>query len=488
MDRRQRQRARCLRAQDRSGQCHRCLLRLPQRRVGRGGSAKIESHGFQTRTATRGRHQCVAIAWLSGGAGRRLIVRKLSTRYFDAYSTGLLEDRARGRAAIKPFERVAHPKRYVRTAESQHMSFNLMRFVKKLSCILLLASNFAHGEASLPALTAEQWRQDLEFFANEITTKHRDPFHFISKAEFDQAVSNLRQRMPSMKDYEVVAGLQHLAALIGDGHTFLDTSGLYKRFPLEGFWFGNDLRVIRAAPEYREALGSRIVSIGSVAIGEVQKRIQQFVPQAENQWYVLNSSAKQLMSVEPLAALGVLPGLGSADFNFEDDSGRRFKLRIRPVPAGASESEEVAIKPVPLPFQHQADAFWFTYLADSKTVYVNFRSYRDLESQSERLWEYIGRHPVRRLIIDMRWNQGGNFTKGREYLIYKLIFRPALNRAGHLFVITGRGTFSAGMTNVTDFRRETEAILVGEPTSGRPKGYQEIHLFTFSLSLLRVFC
>ena len=53
---------------------------------------------------------------------------------------------------------------------------------------------------------------------------------------------------------------------------------------------------------------------------------------------MLNSSAKQLMSVEPLAALGVVPDLDSADFTFEDDSGRRFKLRIRPVPAGASES------------------------------------------------------------------------------------------------------------------------------------------------------
>jgi hypothetical protein len=363
-----------------------------------------------------------------------------------------------------------------------------MCIMKKLFCLLLLASNLAHGEASIPALTAEQWRQDLEFFANEITTKHRDPFHFISKAEFDQAVFNLRERIPSMKDYEVVAGLQHLAALIGDGHTFLDTSGLYKKFPLEGFWFGNDLRVIRAAPEYREALGSRIVSIGSVTIAEAQKRIQQFVPQAENQWYVLNSSAKQLMSVEPLAALGVLPDLGSAEFTFENDSGRRFKLRIRAAPAGASESGKVTIEPVPLPFQHPDDALWFTYLADSKTVYVDFRSYRDLETQSARLWEYIGRHPVRRLIIDMRWNQGGNFTKGREHLIYKLIFMPALNRAGHLFVITGRGAFSAGMTNITDFRRETEAILVGEPTGGRPNGYQENHLFTLPISKLRASC
>lgn len=360
--------------------------------------------------------------------------------------------------------------------------------MKKLLCILLLAAGFAHGEASLPALTAEQWREDLEFLANEITTKHRDPFYFISKAEFDQAVSALRQRIPSMKDYEIIAGLQHLAALIGDGHTFLDTSGLYKRFPLEGFWFGEDFRVIRAAPEYREALGARIVSIGSASIGEAQKRIQQFVPQAENQWYVLNSSAKLLMSVEPLAASGVLPGVGSADFTFEDDSGRRFELRIRPVPVGASESEELAIQPLPLPFQHPEDALWFTYLADSKTVYVNFRSYQDLETQSARLWEYIARHPVRRLIVDMRWNQGGNFAKGREYLLYKIIFMPALNRAGHLFVITGRGAFSAGMTNITDFRRETEAILVGEPTGARPNGYQENHIFTLPLSKLRLSC
>jgi hypothetical protein len=358
--------------------------------------------------------------------------------------------------------------------------------MKKLFCILLLAASLAHGGAPIPALTAEQWRQDLEFFANEVTTRHRNPFHSIDKDEFDQAVSKLRQRIPSMTGYEVVAGLQHLAALIGDGHTFLDTSGLYGRFPLEGFWFGDELRVIRASPEYREAVGARIVSIGSVSIGEAQRRIQQFVPQGENRWYVLNSSARLLMDVEPLAASGVLPDLGPADITFEDDSGHRFKLRIRPVPARAGPSWEAADEPLPLPFQHPEQPLWFTYLADSETVYTVFRSYNELDTHSARLWDFIASHAVRRLIIDMRWNQGGNYTRGREHLIYKLIFMPELNRTGHLFVITGRGAFSAGMTNITDFRRETEAILVGEPTGGRPNGYQENHMSTLPLSGLRV--
>jgi hypothetical protein len=92
------------------------------------------------------------------------------------------------------------------------------------------------------------------------------------------------------------------------------------------------------------------------------------------------------------------------------------------------------------------------------------------------------------LIIDMRWNGGGNYMYGREYLISKITFMPEVNRVRHLFVITGRRTFSAGMTNVTDFRRETEAIIVGEPTGARPNGYQENYWFVLPFSKIRVSC
>jgi len=360
--------------------------------------------------------------------------------------------------------------------------------MRKLLYVVLLTSGLVSGQTSIPSLTADQWRQDLGYFVNEITTNHRDPYHFTNKAQFDRAVTNLRERIASMKNYEVVVGLQHLAALVGDGHTFLDTSGVYETFPLDVFWFGDDLRVIRAAPEYKQALGKKVIAIGSFSISEIQSRLQQLIPQDENQWYVLNSSAEQIMSVEPLAALGVLPDLGAADFTFEDDSGHRFKLRIRPAAKGGNNSGEQANEPVPLPFLHADEPFWFTYLADSETVYVDFRSYRDLESHAAQLWEFVAKNSVKRLVVDMRWNEGGNYTKGREYLIYKIVFMPTLNRVGHLFVITGRMTFSAGMTNVTDFRRETEATLVGEPTGARPNGYQENHWFTLPHSKLRGSC
>ena len=340
--------------------------------------------------------------------------------------------------------------------------------MKNLLWAILLVSNLANARASVPARTAGQWRQDLGYFAHEIATKHRDPYHFIDKTRFDRSVADLRQRIPSMKDYEIVVGLQHLAALVGDGHTFLDTRGLYQRFPLEVFWFGGNLRVVRAAPEYRQALGAKVVAIGSFSIGEIQRRLQQLIPQGENQWYVLDSGAQQVVNVEPLAALGILPDLGPADFTFEDDSGRRFKLRIKPVATDAQGPEEIARSPVPLPFQHPDDPLWFTYLADSKTVYVDFRSYRDLKTRAAGLRAFMAKRPVKRLIIDMRWNGGGDYTKGRDYLIYKIAYMAKLNRAGHLFVISGRRTFSAAMVNVTDFRRDG-SVPGGRADGGAPE-------------------
>jgi hypothetical protein len=362
----------------------------------------------------------------------------------------------------------------------------IVRLFAKLALSLMFSSGFTVAQA-IPSLTPEQWIQDLHHFADEIRTKHRDPYHLISKARFDSEVAALETRIPSMKDYEVVVGLQQLAALIGDGHTFVDTTKLYHQLPIEAFWFGNDLRVVRAAPEYQKAIGTRIVMIGSTSISDVQQKLQRLISQGESEWFVMDRSAGLIIQIEPLAALHIIPYSDSAEFTFETDSGSRFTLQLRADETGKSTPLVPLDDQVPLPFQHLEEPFWFTYLSDSQTVYADFRSYQALQEETEHLGEFIAQHPAKRLIIDMRWNGGGNFVTGRE-LVSKLTVMPQLNRAGHLFVITGRRTFSAGMTNVTDFRRETEAVIVGEPTGARPNGYQENHWFTLPLSKIRVSC
>lgn len=55
-------------------------------------------------------------------------------------------------------------------------------------------------------------------------------------------------------------------------------------------------------------------------------------------------------------------------------------------------------------------------------------------------------------------------------------------------MIIGRQTYSAAMSNATDFRKETHAILVGEPTGARPNGFQESYRFVLPHSQLSISC
>ena len=145
-----------------------------------------------------------------------------------------------------------------------------------------------------------------------------------------------------------------------------------------------------------------------------------------------------------------------------------------------------ASKEVPLFRQKPAEKLWFTYLPDSKTVYANFRSYDELGANAKALFRLVDANPTSRLVIDMRQNGGGDFFVGRKHLIEAVKKRPAINTKGHLFVVVGRRTFSAALANAVDFRKDTNAILVGEPIGERPNSYSENDEMTLPHSRLVV--
>jgi hypothetical protein len=325
----------------------------------------------------------------------------------------------------------------------------------------------------IPHLTPVQWHEDLQFLARQVTEQHKNAFHRVSREQFTRAVAALDARLSSLQDYEIVVGLQTLTAMIGDGHTFLATDGSQHVYPVEVSWFGRELRVVRTTPSYAQALGMRLIEINGTGIEDVNSKIQPLIPQAENEWYVLNQSARWLMCADVLAAVGIVAGIVQAPFTFSDDTAQSFTLSIASVaPATVIDWRNVA-QTLPLYLQQPGEPFWFTYLTASGTMYVNFRGYNSLAHHAPLLFTAIDSHTPQHLVIDMRQNGGGNYTLARSYLIAEIQSRPHLNSYGCLFVLTGRATFSAAMTNVTDFRRETDVIIAGEPTGARPQGYQE---------------
>lgn len=353
------------------------------------------------------------------------------------------------------------------------------------------------GQESIqpPSLSTAQWREDLRYFAGELVTRHKNVFHTVTRADFERSVADLEGGIPALETHQILVRMMQIAATVGDGHTGVHIPQYFGLYPVSLFWYGSELRVNAAAREYQGALGARVVGIGALGIDEVASRVGTCFPSAanENAWYVMSTSPAFITRPEILHALGIIATPGPAQFRFEDDQGKRFTLEISPVAAPPLVNRTATLTGLitaaaaqPLFRQRPAEPFWFTLLPDSHTVYVSFRGYRGLGENARKLFQFIDSNPTTRLVIDMRQNGGGDFYEGRRHLVEAVKRHPTLNRKGRLYIVVGRRTYSAAMVNAIDFRKQTNAILVGEPIGERPNSYSENDEMTLPNSRLVV--
>ena len=357
----------------------------------------------------------------------------------------------------------------------------------------LLAGVAAQTRPGAP-LSKAQWKDDVRYFARELPKRHKNAYHATTREQFERDVAGLDAAIDTLQDHQIIVKLHQIAATVGDGHTGVHLPAFFKRYPINVYWFGRELRVIAAAKEYEAALGARVVKIGGIDIDEVAARVATCFASKdnENEWYVLSTGPAFLVRPEVLHALGIVPDLSRAAFTLEDEAGRVITLEISPVvvPPPVAGVVNLAMVPVvkapPLFRQKLGEPFWFTYLPDSQTTYANFKRYPSLKQNAQALFASVDRDRPSRLVIDLRQNGGGDFFEGREHLIEPIKKRPAINQKGRLFVVVGRTTFSAAMVNAIDFRKDTNAILVGEPIGERPNSYSENDEMTLPNSRLVV--
>ncbi len=337
-------------------------------------------------------------------------------------------------------------------------------------------------------MTPGDWHADLDALADGLARRHRDPFRTVPRERFFAAVAGLHDRIPRLTDAAVMVGFDALAAMIGDGHTLVETDGHYRQLPLEVFWYADELRVVRTLTADPRVCGARMLAIGGVAIDEVHRRLQLVIAQDENAWYVLARSADRLTRADVLAALDLPCGAPTVRFTLAGPDGTDFAVDIAALPPGTAPDWPEPAPDAPLRSRHPDEALAYSALPDTDAAYVNFRRYDGIETAGARVVARLRDEAPGRLILDLRDNGGGDYTLARDHLIYPLWAVPNINRPGGLYVLIGRRTFSAAMVTATDFRRETEAVLVGEPTGARPVGYQELGTFELPRSGLRAHC
>ncbi|MBA3475424.1 MAG: hypothetical protein H0T10_01560 [Actinobacteria bacterium] len=312
--------------------------------------------------------------------------------------------------------------------------------------------------------------QEILELAESMEQIHPDLFHQVPRTRFRAEVEDLAADAADLSRDELVARLMRLAALPGerDGHTGIFPFDQHAKplhvYPLRLYDFGGGLYVVGSISG-QHLTGRRVSAIAGRPIQEVVELVRPLVPHD-------NESGRRWLLPEYVVTAEVLRGLDivktrTASFSFADGT----EAELTPVPA-----EQVAGTlggaPAPLPTRHDPvwlrhleDDQWLTTLQGGRAVYLGYRLTTGATSNvARRLLRLASRPAVRRVIVDVRLNHGGDNTTFGP--LVDVLRRPVVGRK--LVVLTGRSTFSAAGNFVGDVDRYTKARFVGEPAGGAP--------------------
>jgi len=360
-------------------------------------------------------------------------------------------------------------------------------------------------DASRDMSRDDAWRFDLQFAAREIKRRAYAPFGELSEPEFDAVVERIDRAIPDLTDHQVIIELMKLVRHLNDGHARVrppkDREDLQRAVPLQFFLFEEGLFVTAAAPEHEALLGAEVLTIGDHDLDAVIAAFEPVIARDnENRQWFLAGLPPFLREPSVLHALGLIPEPDRIPYTIRtmtrdiqaitiepDATWPAWKLRQAfPYPEGWRFLPETLPGGAPRYLRNAHLPFWFQVLPGARTLYFQFNQVRDAATESlaevgERILAAIDAGNVEKLVIDVRWNGGGNTFKEMP-LLRQIIANRTANRRGALFVITGRDTFSAAQNGVNFLSHHSEAIFVGEPTGSSPTFIGETSYFELPYS------
>src|SRR5712691_3306162 len=308
--------------------------------------------------------------------------------------------------------------------------------------------------------------------------------------------------------------MMKLIAKVGDGHTAISLGPkthpeFLQTLPIKFYLFKEGLYIIAVDPKFKELLGAQVLRFGSHTVAEVVAALDPLINRDASDIWVKERAPYLMRSLPLLNGLGLIAEPGKVQLTIRDQDGKSREVtlaadmsapniwNVQPNPKAWINLVQTATTPPPLYVKNlgrgktentREPYYWFEYLPESRVVYFQYNAVindpqEPLAKFSERLFQFINDHEVDKLVIDMRWNNGGNtFVNGP--LLKGLISNGKVNQRGKLFIIIGRRTFSAAQNAVSAFGRYTDVVFVGEPTGGSPNFIGDEVFFTLPYSKL----
>lgn len=375
--------------------------------------------------------------------------------------------------------------------------------------VLLAATAFAFFRTFYP----DPPKADFPPPADLAEAQHQDLAYFRHYFDLDRSYApDARARAEGLlAQYEAQAApftapgfdlaVARMVALADNGHSRVHPGPLSRRnnhLPCHFYRFADGYYVLRARPACADLLGARVAALDGRPVDEVAGRMYEYFGGPRNHY-------DQFASVFFFESPALLHAAGLAD--------AADRLRVRAILRDGSEREMPLVADLPdadapraysdeylsprridkeaadwaalLPADAELPLFLRDYatpfrsmpLDDPGVHYVQLRSNSDEPGHPigeflDRVEQDIRARKPRVVVLDLRLDQGGNFTKTASFM--KRL--PALAASiEHVYALTSAWTFSAGNVSLALLKQHGagKVTVVGEPVGDRIRIWAE---------------
>ncbi len=356
------------------------------------------------------------------------------------------------------------------------------------------------------ATRVEDWRSDIDTIVSDIETVHPNAFGKIEHAVFRAQADALKSALPALTEEQRMVRAMQLVGLIGDGHTQLspDRPDFALWYPIRLYEFTDGYFVTAAYKSDADLAGAQILKVNGKPVEQVVNDVRSLMGSdnsLDREEHLFAFHNAMLMK-----GLGYTAADGSLEITVRLKTGRVVKRFLQPhrsndpryrendstldwrfsgevygPPFGNLEDWSTAFKglstaayrtvdttrPPHLAFRRPFVAF---AIPKSSAYYVQLNSVGDWgDKKFEQFFRdalvQVDEQKPTSLIVDLRYNAGGDGSKVPG-MIHQFIKREDNLPWKHLYVLTGRKTFSAAIMALAAFIDHTRVSIIGEPSGG----------------------
>ena len=346
------------------------------------------------------------------------------------------------------------------------------------------------------------WQEEIDGLKRELKARHVDLFFHTDSVSFNRGLESVVDRAEGKSVLEVAIMLQQVVARLGDASTRVNFNYLIDNkliLPFQCYWFSEGLYVSSYWKDYGQLEGKRIVAINNFPIGQLVDSISTLISG------ITPSRARSL--VPRMLVWGqVLEYFGFAQVNeieikLEDSTGK-ISSEIIPLPSPESERVRVISDPPPLGWVDRNSFFRDQYFPEDKLYYIQYNKCWSREAEEEfgsgasalfmpsfnefkkEALKTARKQDIKKLVIDFRFNNGGNPIQWTEFT--EKLQKSRIGKNAEIYLLVGRNTFSAAIINAIDVIKTFNPMVVGEESGGKPNHFGEMKRFVLTTSNLVV--